>query len=180
VAAEPARLPAELAAPADTPAAAPAAKRAILPTLVGLILATLLAAGAGGGLGVYLADTLEQIVAERMEAERRPDLDPATLKYSGEMELWPLEPVVANLAEPSGVWVRIEAAMVYEKDALTEPHVVAAEIEQDLLAYFRTVRLAQLEGASALPHLREDLNERASVRTRGLITELIIKTVVVQ
>lgn len=180
MAAELARLPAEQDAPAETPAAAPAAKRKILPTLLGLFLATLLAAGAGGGLGLYLADTLEQIVAEKIEAERRPDLDPAKLKYTGEMELWPLEPVVVNLAEPTDVWVRVEAAMVYEKDALKEPHVVAAEIEQDLLAYFRTVRLAQFEGASALPHLREDLNERASVRSRGLISELIIKTVVVQ
>ena len=61
-----------------------------------------------------------------------------------------------------------------------DPKVMAAEIRQDIVAYARTLTLAQLEGASALQHLREDLNERVVTRTNGQVSELIIETMVVQ
>jgi flagellar FliL protein len=49
-----------------------------------------------------------------------------------------------------------------------------------MVAYVRTITLAQLEGASALEHLREDLNERAALRTDGAVSEVVIQTLVVQ
>jgi flagellar FliL protein len=44
----------------------------------------------------------------------------------------------------------------------------------------RTLSEAQIGGASGLQHLREDLNERAAIRSGGLVRELIIQTLVVQ
>jgi flagellar FliL protein len=70
--------------------------------------------------------------------------------------------------------------MVFKNGDLPNPDVTAAQLREDMLAYMRTVSLAQLEGPSALQHLREDLNERASLRTGGAVTELIIQTLVVQ
>ncbi len=40
--------------------------------------------------------------------------------------------------------------------------------------------MAQVEGASGLQHLREDLNERAVLRSKGAIRELIVESLVVQ
>jgi flagellar protein FliL len=42
------------------------------------------------------------------------------------------------------------------------------------------VTVARLDGPSALQHLRDDLNERASLRTGGRVSELIIQTLVIQ
>ena len=44
----------------------------------------------------------------------------------------------------------------------------------------RTVTLRQIEGASGLQHLREDLNERVALRTKGQVRELIVEMLVVQ
>ncbi len=55
-----------------------------------------------------------------------------------------------------------------------------AEIKADIIAYLRTLSTAQIEGASGLQHLREDLNERVSLRTKGAIRELIVEALVVQ
>ena len=44
----------------------------------------------------------------------------------------------------------------------------------------RTLTLAQIAGASGLQHLREDLNERAAIRSDGRVRELILQTLVVQ
>ena len=88
--------------------------------------------------------------------------------------------VVTNLADPSDVWIRLETAFVFPTGEMKNPEVTAAEIREDLVAYARTVKLVQLEGPSALQHLREDLNERVAVRTNGQVNELIIESLIVQ
>ena len=74
----------------------------------------------------------------------------------------------------------MQASIVYDDKAVPKPQVLAARIAEDILAYMKTVTLAQIGGASGLEHLREDLNERASIRSDGHVRELIIQTLVVQ
>ncbi len=57
---------------------------------------------------------------------------------------------------------------------------MAGEITGDVLAFLRTLTLSQIEGASGLRQLREDLNERVAIRSSGRVRELIIQTLVVQ
>lgn len=161
-----------------TPEEAPTKpKSGLLMTIVGLLAVTLLTGGLGGGVGIYLAGVIETTVAEKLKAQ--PD-DKPEIRYSGDMLLQKLDPVVVNLADPNDIWLRLETAIVFAKDALPNPAVTGAEIRQDIVAYARTLPLSQLEGPSALQHLREDLNERASVRTGGKVSELIIQTLVLQ
>ncbi len=40
--------------------------------------------------------------------------------------------------------------------------------------------LKQLEGPIGLQNIRQDLNERAAIRTGGKVRELVIRTLVVQ
>ena len=58
--------------------------------------------------------------------------------------------------------------------------MTAARISDDLLAFVKTLTMAQLQGASGLQHLREDLTERALVRSDGRVREVMIETLVVQ
>jgi flagellar FliL protein len=69
---------------------------------------------------------------------------------------------------------------VFQNGAVENPAVTGAEIRGDILAYVRTMKLAQLEGASALEHMREDLNDRVATRTDGRVSELILETMIVQ
>ena len=58
---------------------------------------------------------------------------------------------------------------------------MAAQISDDLVAFLKTLTIRQLQGASGLQNLREDLNERApSVRSDGKVTEVVIEALVVQ
>jgi flagellar FliL protein len=57
---------------------------------------------------------------------------------------------------------------------------MAGEIRQDVLAYLRTLSLAQIQGPSGLLHLREDLNERVKLRSKGVIQELVLESLIVQ
>ncbi|MBZ8131778.1 flagellar basal body-associated FliL family protein [Afifella sp. IM 167] len=151
----------------------------ILMAIVGLLVVTLLAGGAGGGIGIYLAGAIEDTVTARLK-ETPEDVNKPALRYSGDMVLQPIEPVITNLSDPSDVWIRLETAIVFANGKLPEPQVTAAEIRQDIVAYARTVPLKQLEGPSALQHLRDDLNERVQIRTNGEVSELVIVSMVVQ
>ncbi|MGB3387257.1 MAG: flagellar basal body-associated FliL family protein [Pseudaminobacter sp.] len=86
-----------------------------------------------------------------------------------------LPPITTNLAAPTTTWVRLEASIV-----LDEPQeaTLADEIHQDLLAYLRTVRLHQVEGASGFQHLKADLTERARIRSEGHVKQVLIRTLI--
>ncbi len=156
---------------------APKKKGSFLMGLLGVLAVTLLAGGAGGGLGIYLAGAIEATVAEKLKD--KPEDEPQLL-YSGDMVLQPVGPVVVNVADPADVWIRLETAIVFPNGALENPEVTAGEIREDIMALVRTMPLSQLQGPSALQHLRDDLNDRAAVRTDGKVSELIIETMVVQ
>jgi flagellar FliL protein len=154
-------------------------KGGLIKSAIGVVVVTLIAAGGGVGLGVRTQATLERAIADR-EAATPAQSPAATPKYTSDMVVKTIEPVITNLASPSDTWIRLETAMVFKNGGLANPDVAAAEIRQDEVAYLRTINITQLEGASALQHLREDLNERASLRTGGKVSELIIQTLIVQ
>jgi flagellar protein FliL len=148
-----------------------------LPIWLGVMAAlTLGAAGAGIGLGIVLGETGNKDSA----SAAKPADSGSDTKYSGDTGLRELPPIITNLAEPSDAWVRVQASIVFDSKAVPKPDVIAAEIGEDILGFLRTLSVAQIGGASGLQHLREDLKERASIRSGGLVRELIIQTLVVQ
>ena len=143
--------------------------------LMTVVVCTIIAIGVGAGLGLKLVGQIK--TAEQKQAA--PLTGPAP-KYGADTNLIDLPPVITNLANPPSAWVRLQASIVYDKKAVPKPQLLAAKVAEDVLAYMKTVTLAQISGASGLEHLREDLNERASIRSDSHIRELIIQSVVVQ
>lgn len=137
---------------------------------------TLGAAAAGTCLGLLLGAA----PAKQPPAAAGPVGKAGEIKYGTETLVRELPPIIANLADPSDSWVRVQASIVFDMKAVPKPDLLAAEIAEDLLGFLRTLSLAQIGGASGLQHLREDLNERASTRSGGLVRELIVQTLVVQ
>lgn len=84
-----------------------------------------------------------------------------------------LAPLTTNLAAPSDIWVRLEAAIVVDGEA---PADLPDTIHQDMLAFIRTVKLHQIEGASGFRHFKADLQDRAATRSSGLVTQVLIRT----
>ena len=84
-----------------------------------------------------------------------------------------LASITTNLAAPASVWVRMDATVVF--DGPQPPETVEA-IHQDMLAFLRTVRMHQVEGASGFQHLKADLKERAAIRSDGHARDVLIRT----
>ena len=67
----------------------------------------------------------------------------------------------------------MEMSLVFEG----KPDIRIAQIvQQDILAYLRTVKVYQVEGASGFQHLKSDLEERASIRSGGRVKQLLVRT----
>ncbi|MGO4573376.1 flagellar basal body-associated FliL family protein [Microvirga sp. 2TAF3] len=144
-----------------------------------VVVLTLLAIGLGGGFGLLMISNIEKMVLAKHQAAAEANKT-TTSPYSGDISLKRVAPVVTNLGGSQSDWVRIESSIVFKNTTTKNPDVLAAETRQDLLAYLRTVSVAQIQGPSGLLHLREDLNERVRLRSKGDIQELILETLVVQ
>lgn len=87
--------------------------------------------------------------------------------------VYPIEPIMTNLADPGDVWVRLELSLVFDGGADAS---AAEKIHQDFIAYLRTVKLAQIDSASGFRHLKSDLVERAAIRSGGHVKDVLVKT----
>ncbi len=90
-----------------------------------------------------------------------------------------MAPIVANLSGPGDSWIRIEASILVQ--GLDEGAIaLAAQLAEDFAAYLKTATLSQFEGPSGFLNLREDFLDRATIRDREHIKDVIIHGVVVE
>jgi flagellar FliL protein len=121
--------------------------------------------------GVYLNGSAEPVEPATHQAE--PHGEGAAAEPAESRVVIPLASITTNLAAPESVWVRLEASVVLEEP---QPPELIETIHQDLLAYLRTVKLHQVEGASGFQHLKADLEERAKIRSGGHVRQFLIRT----
>jgi flagellar FliL protein len=143
------------------------------PSLLQTVLATLVVTAMAAGMGALFAVPPPSEPA--VKAEPTPGgVVPAA---SG---LYEMPPIVTNIGSPKDTWIRLEASIVFDAKTVQHPETLAEDIAGDELAYLRTVALAQVEGPIGLENIRQDLNERAAIRSGGKVSELVIRTLVVQ
>ncbi|WP_263487582.1 MULTISPECIES: flagellar basal body-associated FliL family protein [unclassified Mesorhizobium] len=88
-----------------------------------------------------------------------------------------LAPITTNIASPAETWIRMEVSVVYDAP---QPPAMSDKIHQDLLAFVRTLKMHQIEGASGYQHLKADIEERASIRSQGHAKQVLIRTLLLE
>ena len=169
-------------------------KGGMIQTVVAVVLLTLLAGGGGAAMGMLTTKPapVEAVPAPpiagpapegaaKLQAHGNTDEAVAAESADGapKLVLVPLEPVLTNIYAPSNTWLRVEASLVLRDDGSENAKVLAAEVEADTLAFLRSVQLAQIEGTRGLMHLRDDLRERAKLRSPAVV-DYLIKTLVAE
>jgi flagellar protein FliL len=141
------------------------------------LLAVLSAVAAGGGwvLGERLAPPppAAVVLPERQGAGDVPE----GAAEGVAQQMIDLDPITTNLSYPAENWIRLEISLLFSEQADRE---LAQTIHQDVLAYLRTVSLQQIEGPRGFQHLREDLLERAKLRSEGKVADLLFRTFVIE
>lgn len=163
----------------DAPkAAAPAGGPTVMSLILALVVLTGLSLGAGGMFGLQVLAKIGKSAAPPAKSETPPS-DGRKGRYSDKAVLYALTPIVTNIASPERTWIRLEASIVLDAEG-ADAKALAAAITEDTVAYLRTLSLPLMEGSSGLLHLREDINDRARIRSGGKVRDLIIHTLIVE
>jgi flagellar FliL protein len=146
----------------------------IVVQLLLLVLLTGAALGTGWLTGSMLhGDAPVEGTGKQVGADHGYDEEPGSDDAAEELHIFRLETITTNLADPTEIWARMEVALVF--DDVPDP-VLAEQIHQDFLAYLRTVKARQIQGASGFQHLKTDLEERARIRSNGHVKQILIRT----
>ncbi|NJO33138.1 MAG: flagellar basal body-associated FliL family protein [Rhodospirillales bacterium] len=144
--------------------------------IMGMAVLTGLSVGAGGMFGLQvLSKAGRPPPPVKTETKAGESLKG---RFSEKAALYALAPIITNLASPERTWIRLEASIVIDGEG--DAKGLAATVTEDTVAYLRTLSLPLIEGASGLLHLREDLNDRARIRSGGKVRDLIIHTLIVE
>lgn len=166
-------------------------------TIVIVLVLTLLAAGGGWFLGSTLSgkfitqekkDEIAKKAADAAAAAaseggggkkeaKKPGEDTVPHLANEANGVVMLEPITSNLAYPSQSWVRLEVALLFDGKP---DEKIAEEVHQDIMAYIRTVSLQQIQATRGFEYLRDDIKERAAVRSEGRVKDVMFRTFIIQ
>lgn len=152
-------------------------KSSLVLTLAVLAVMSVAAAGGGWLVGEIVAPAEEQAPAAAAAGGHGEGEEEEGHEAETGPALITLDPITSNLAYPAENWVRLEVSLVFEGEA---DQALGRAIHQDILAYLRTVSLQQIQGARGFQHLREDLVERARLRSEGKVTDIMFRTFVIE
>jgi flagellar FliL protein len=149
-------------------------------SLVAVIILTLLGAGAGAFFGMQIPGLLQPGSPADAQREAAAQAEKAAAKDADGIQIRQLPPVTTSLANPPNTWIRLELAAIVKEQSPPEVEALVAKLPEDIIAYLRTLTVEELEGPSGYQHLREDLNDRVRIRSKGKVTELIVQALVVE
>ena len=88
-----------------------------------------------------------------------------------------LPPITTNLMDPDGAWARLELSLVF---ADRPSAALANRVHADALAYLRTLAVHQIASPSGFLFLRSDLAARAADLTDGAVTNVLVRTFLIE
>lgn len=149
--------------------------------IAGIAVLTLVGAGGGWLLGGMIAPKAPEHAEEKTAAaagEHAASSEEGIPHISTEANgVVLLDPITTNLAYPSDNWVRLQVALAFNGPAELP---MAESIHQDIVAYLRTVSLQQIEGPRGFQYLRDDIQERANLRSQGKVAKVMFRTFVIE
>lgn len=159
-----------------TGAGAPPKRSGWIATAGTVVALTVVAAGGGWVLGSMLG--AKEVPQPAAEAPAAPDAPP-TPAETDRSTIVALQAVTADISAPPGTQLRLGASLVMRPGSTADAALVAAQVQADTVVFVRSLELAQVEGSRGLLHLKEDLLERAKLRSPD-VEDILINTLVVK
>ena len=159
------------------------AKASAMALVIPMLLLSLIAGGGGYIVATVLSsspasapsggETEQPQAAEaQVEASQEPAENASIIRQ--------LSPIITNLASPKDTWMRIEVSIVINPEARAEQDLIAVKSSDQIMAFLRTVDLAQVEGPSGYLHFREDINDLVRESSDNKVAQVLISSMVVE
>ncbi len=92
----------------------------------------------------------------------------------------PFPPVIVNLREQSGSWVRVEGGIQYITDGEIPADSIGPLAAEIAMNYFRTLTISDFEGGDGLQLIKMDLREIAESLSKGQIRGFIFTSFIIE
>lgn len=160
---------------------APPKRNGWIATLGAVAVLTLVAAGGGWALGTFLGgkEVAPPSAAEAPATTATSGAAPNEAPVAPQSAVVKLEPVTADISSPPGTQIRLQASLVLRPGSTADATLLGAQVQADTVVFVRSLELAQVEGSRGLLHLKEDLLERARLRS-GDVEDVLIHALVVK
>lgn len=152
----------------------------------GLVVAVLICIGIGGisgaGFGYFASlPAAPQPAAVEAEAAAKPSIPPEEIvgRFPHDAIELAVEPVIATIGPDFKTNVRLEFSIIVASGTPDEGPL-KSEIREDVIAYLKGLTLSDLEGGRSFQLLRDELDDRARNRGRGVVLGMLISGLVVQ
>jgi flagellar FliL protein len=155
----------------------PKKKSAMMVTAIAVVVLTLVGGGGGWVVGKMIAPAPPKPEAAAPAAGEHGAPAGGEHGKPAVSHVKELEPIIANLSYPSDSLVRLELSLIFGDNV---DEAVAASVQEDILSYMRTVSLQQIQGPRGFSYLRDDLKERARLRSQGKVAEIVFRTFVIE
>jgi flagellar FliL protein len=151
-----------------------------------LVVLALVGAGAGAGFSMMVLQKPASAAAAKVKEGEGADVAhaPAAPKdeKAGESAadlIAPLAPILVSIGGKREHFLRVELAVLFN-EKVPERAALLADINTDLVAFLSTLTVEQLDSASGLEFLREDLAEIVQLRTKKRARGVILKSLMVE
>lgn len=170
---------------------APEEKSQLVPTIIGFVVITLIAAGAGWFLGGDFStrglpeEKVASVVVKKADLESgggghgEEGGDDEGEKHSGPTVAM-LSPIVSSLNDPNGLWIRLEVAVIFGEGKHYEGEIDKISLQNDIVAYLRSIDSDLISGPSGFIHFHEDLVDRVRMSTSGRAVDIKILSLVAE
>ena len=168
-------------------------KSQLVPTIIAFVVITAVAAGAGWFLGGDFStrglpeEKVASVVVKKADmmgeegghGEGGEEGEEGAVKHSGPT-IAILNPIVSSLSDPNGVWLRLEVAVIFGEGKHYEGEIDKVSLQNDIVAYLRTIDSDLISGPSGFVHLHEDLVDRVRMTTGGRAEDVKILSLVAE
>jgi hypothetical protein len=96
----------------------------------------------------------------------------------GAFEIVPLPPIIANLDEPARVWVRLEGSLLFDPEGNANAQALAGKLAQHIMAYLKTLKLNDIQGAGAVQAVSRDIDEIVTTLSEGKVQGVLLSGLV--
>jgi flagellar FliL protein len=149
-------------------------------TIVIVAIMTAVSIGLGAGFGFFLLNpTPEQVEAASEVKPVNVAAEDARFRFPPDAIELQLAPIIATVGEKANSRMRLECSIVVTKQAAALP-VLKSELTNDIVAFLRSISIEDVSGAHGFQNLREDLDDIARIRGRGVVLGLLITGLVVE
>jgi len=152
--------------------------------VVALAISLIVGGIAGGGFGAFLHAPEPVAAPVHVETKLAEPLSPqpivgAVSRFPPDAIELPVQPIIVTIGTELKTNIRLEFSIV-AAGGTPDEGTLKGEIREDVIAYLKGLAVADLEGGRRFQLLREQLDDRARVRGRGVVLGILISGLVVQ